>query len=237
MTASLRIEPEISGVGIVLAGNFNPAIFTPAWFALHGLLPKGAAESAQLEVAYAEATNFTADWLHLSVTSERFSVETVQSPDIRLRDLVLRTFQERLHHTPLQAFGINRNVHFLVRTRAERDLIGRTLAPIEPWGAWAKSLDTDDSKGGMTSLTMSQIDPEGRPLGGRINVKVEPSLRVGEGQTGVYVNVNDHYQGNTDPNATTDTLIPLLDGNYETSIRRSDTIIDHIMGLAKPHGD
>ena len=34
----MRIEPEISGVQVVLVGDFNPAIFTPAWFALYRLL-------------------------------------------------------------------------------------------------------------------------------------------------------------------------------------------------------
>ena len=47
----MRIEPEISSVSVILLGDFNPAIFTPAWFALHDLLPKGAAESADLNVA------------------------------------------------------------------------------------------------------------------------------------------------------------------------------------------
>ena len=45
----MRIDPEISGVGIVVLGSFNPAIFTPAWFALHGLLPKSVADSADLK--------------------------------------------------------------------------------------------------------------------------------------------------------------------------------------------
>ena len=39
----------------------------------------------------------------------------------------------------------------------------------------------------MMSLTMSQIDPEGRPKGERINVKVGPSARIGDGKTGVFV--------------------------------------------------
>ena len=47
----MRIEPEISGVGVVLLGDFNPAIFTPAWFALHGLLPESAADNAELQIA------------------------------------------------------------------------------------------------------------------------------------------------------------------------------------------
>ena len=43
----MRIEPEISGVQIVLVGDFNPAIFTPAWFALYRLLPESVASSAK----------------------------------------------------------------------------------------------------------------------------------------------------------------------------------------------
>ena len=41
----MRIEPEISDVSVVLLGDFNPAIFTPAWFALHGLLPERVADA------------------------------------------------------------------------------------------------------------------------------------------------------------------------------------------------
>lgn len=61
----MRIQPEIDEVGVVLVGSLNPAIFTPAWFALHGLLPESAAESAELEVAHPQLTRFSTDWLRL----------------------------------------------------------------------------------------------------------------------------------------------------------------------------
>ena len=48
----MRIEPEISGVSVVLLGDFNPAIFTPAWFALHDLLPESVADDADLRIAH-----------------------------------------------------------------------------------------------------------------------------------------------------------------------------------------
>ena len=73
----MLIVPEISGTSIVLVGSFNPAIFTPAWFEMHRLLPEGTAEIAKLEVAHAQATAFSAEWLHLNVVAERFSVETL----------------------------------------------------------------------------------------------------------------------------------------------------------------
>ena len=233
----MRIEPGISGVNIVFLGTFNPAIFTPAWFALHKLLSKSVAESADLQIANPWITVFTTDWLSLQVETEKFSAGTSQAPHVRVCDLVVRVFKEHLYHTPLEAFGINREIHFQVESFAERDRIGRTLAPVTPWGAWSKELGTDGKNGGMTSLTMTQINPEGRPAGGQINVKVEPSRRVGGGQNGVYVSVNDHYVIDKTGPGTVEELMRLLEENFDTSVRRSEEIVDHIMSLAESHED
>lgn len=231
-TGHMRVEPEISGVSIVLLGQFNPAIFTPAWFAMHAILPKSVEATAKLQIAHPRVTAFSTDWLRLEVTTDRFRVETLQAPYIRLRDLVVRVFKEHLHHTPLTAFGINRDVHFQVSTVTARDRIGRTLAPVEPWGDWRHDLGSDGDHGGMTSLTMSQVDPEGRPKGGRINVTVEPSNRIGQGRAGVYVRVNDHYAIENPGPGDLERLMELFEGNFEASLRRSDDLIDHIMSLA-----
>ena len=228
----MRITPEISGVTIVLVGQFNPPIFTPAWFTLHGLLPRGAEEAAQLQVAHPQLTVFTSDWLRLEVTGSRFRVETLQVPYIRLLDFVLRVFKETLPNTPAMAVGINRDVHFQVQSLTVRDRIGRTLAPVEPWGPWKDALGADGKHGGMTSLTMSQIDPEGRPRGGNINVKVEPSTRIGQAGTGVYIGVNDHYASDEVNPVSGTRIMGLLEENFDTSIKRSEGLIDHIMSLA-----
>jgi hypothetical protein len=184
-----------------------------------------------LAVAHKQMTMFNADWLRLEVTPDQFNVETVQAPHVRIHDLVLRVFGEHLHHTPLTAFGLNRNVHFQVGSLAARDQLGRILAPVEPWGPWAQELGLDGEHGGMTSLTMTQVDPEGRPAGGRINVKVEPSIRIGNGRTGVFVGVNDHYAADDARPSAAGRLMDLLEGNFQTSLSRSEQIIDHIMSL------
>ena len=229
----MRIVPEISGVSVVLLGDFNPAIFTPAWFVLHGLLQEDVADSAELRIAHRQVTEFVAEWLRIQVTSERFFAETLQAPPVRLHDLVARTFREYLHHTPITALGINHDVHFRVESFAERDRIGRTLAPVKPWGAWGQNLGLDGESGGMMSLTMSQIEPDGRPKGGQINVTVEPSVRVGKGRTGVNVRVNDHYAIENTNLGTAGRLMDLFEGNFDISLERSNGIIDHIMSLAK----
>ena len=227
----MRTEPERSGVTVVLLGKFNPTIFTPAWFALHDLLPESAAESAELKVGHPLVTAFSYDWLRLEVTAERFAVETLLAPYIRLCDLVARVFKEHLYHTPLNAFGINRAVHFRVKSFAVRDQMGKTLAPVEPWGALGRDLGLDGEHGGMTSLTMSQVSPQGRPTGGKINVTVEPSNRIDQG-LGVYVLVNDHYANDDASPGAGERLMGLFEDNFDTSLKRSDSIVDHIMSLA-----
>ncbi len=226
----MRIEPEISAVSVVLLGSFNPAIFTPAWFGLQGLLPRAAVESAELGVAHASVTEFAAEWLKLGVRPDRFAAETSQAPLIRVSDLVVRTFRELLPHTPIEALGINREVHFRVLSVAERDRIGRKLAPTEPWGDWGRLIEPDGAHGGMTSLTMRQQRVEGRPPEDTINVTVEPSVRLGS--TGVFVRVNDHYTAHGNGHEGGSVLIERLEGEFEESRERSESLIDQVMSLA-----
>ena len=219
-------------MSIVLLGGFNPTIFTPAWFGWQELLPRDEVDKAELRIAQNQITNFQADWLSLQVVPNQFSVSTTQSPFVRLQDMVVKIFREQLPHTPVQSMGINREVHFLVRSYGERDRIGRQLAPTDPWGQWGRELDPDGRAGGLTSLTMTQVGLEDRPPGGQINVTVEPSKQVGDNERGVYVRVNDHYTVE-DPKEQTATanIIDMLERNFETSVRRSEQIIDHVMSL------
>lgn len=85
----------------------------------------------------------------------------------------------------------------------------------------------------MTSLTMSQFDPDDRPEGGQINVTVQPSKRVGAGRTGVYVEVNDHYAVDHSNPRSCEISMKFLEENFEKSLKRSEGIIDQVMSLAK----
>ena len=230
----MRIEPEIAGVSLVMLGHFNPLIFTHSWFGWNELLSKEIVDNANVEIAHPQITKFNADWLNLQVEPERFLIDTTQAPYVRLQDLVVRIFRDHLPHTPLKALGINRDVHFSVKRFEERDQLGRLLAPVGPWGDWGKKLEPDGKNGGMTSLTMTQINPEGRPPGGRINVKVEPSRRVGGDYLGVYIRINDHYaiEDEKSPTATSE-IVKLLERNFEESLQHADKIIDHLMSLTE----
>ena len=232
MGGAVRIQPEISEVGIVLLGTINPAIFTPAWFAMHDLLPKAAAENAQLGVAHPQLSVFATEWLQLNVAPDRFQATTREGPYVRLRDLVVRVFREHLPHTPVTVVGINRNVHFRAPSLAARDRVGKKLAPFEPWGAVGERLGFGTEKGGMVSITMRQNDPPERPVGGQVNVTVEPSVPIGNAPAGIYVAVNDHYQARgTSPEDRAE-LFDCLEDDFEQSIHRADSIVNHVMALA-----
>ena len=93
----MKIQPEIDGVSVVLLGSINPAIFTPAWFVLHELLPKNATDTATLQVAHPQVTRFVFDWLTLQVTTDQFVADTAQAPHVRVR----RPRLARVQGTPL----------------------------------------------------------------------------------------------------------------------------------------
>ena len=220
---------------IVLLGQFNPPIFTPAWFAHNGLLSEGIEGSAQVQVIHPQIADFTADWLHVQVTNDRFLAETQQAPYRRLCELVVRMFSECLHHTPLTAFGVNRNVHFPASDAEARKRMERALAPPEPWNPVRGTLGLDSGHGGMNTIQVSHRRPEGRGEGGQINVTVRPSVLVGEGRTGVFVGVNDHFVADQ-PDGSTRHLMSFLKAEFSSSRKRSDEIIDHVMSLTESEG-
>ena len=228
----MRIEPEIDGVSIVLLGDFNPAILTPAWFVLQGLLPKGAEESADVEAIHPQIASFHFDWFGVRVATDHFVATTEQAPHVRLRDLVAGAFGERLRHTPLRSLGINRYVHFRTGNPAARVRMGLALAPVEPWGEWGLGLGSSAEDGGVTSLTMTRLRPEGRPEGDRINVTVQPSVKIDDRRLGVYVGVNDHYGDEGSDRSGAMRLVDILEDRFDKSLKHSESIIDHLMSLA-----
>lgn len=228
----MLIEPSISTVSIVLVGSFNPPIFNPDWFARHRLISPDAADNAVIKIVHRQVADFTVDRFEIQVTTDRFQATTLQEPFELLSDFVVRTFREFLSYTPIQALGINRDVHFRVDSFEVRDRIGYKLAPPSVWGKWAPFLTagTGELHGGMVSLVMQQKDTDDRPSG-YIQTTVQPSQAIAN-NSGIFVQVNDHYQlqaGQQRQDAGE--IIELLESHFRRSIERSEFIIDQVMGL------
>jgi hypothetical protein len=234
LSSLMRREPERSAVSCVLVGSFNPVIFHPAWFVANGLLESMEIDAAEIKLVHPEFSAFSTEWLSLQVERTRFRAVTHEAPFIRLMDLVTRTFDECLVHTPLRMLGINRSVHFSVRDEATRNRIGKRLAPHEPWKEWGKMIEGDspEKRGGLRSLTMEQRNLADREKGS-IGVKIEPSTQLNN-QAGIFVEVNDHYEAkDAEQNQGAQEIMEILKRQFDVSIRKSEWIIDQIMSLAE----
>lgn len=220
----MTTRPEIQGLSIVLLGDFNPKIFQPAWFAAQGLIGPQESEEAQasVEIIHPDVAIFRLDWLTLQVTRERFLAATAQEAYAEaVRDLVLGTFT-LLRHTPAGVMGINREMHFRMRSETEWHAFGDRLAPKAPWNDVLK-------KPGMRRLDMEGVRPDDLP--GYIRVRVEPSAKI---RPGVYFHVNDHYTV-ADPTTVVgcDQMIDILGVRWDESVVRSRTIIDALYNQAR----
>jgi hypothetical protein len=234
----MRIKPQLDQASIVLVGRFNPAIFQPAWFALHGMLGQKEAELSETKLIQAGVSQFKVDQFELLVLSDRFSITNIDGHPEHIRDLVISCFGQNLTHTPVQLMGINRAVHFDAGSFEVRDRVGGRLAPKDAWGDWGKEIEASpleprDARGGMISVVMQQsVRPDGYK--GHVQAKVEPSVRM-PNQAGIFVDVNDHFELRGTEQAVQDATmaVAVLEANWEASLRRSGMIIDQIMTLSE----
>ena len=115
----------------------------------------------------------------------------------------------------------------------DRDRIGNILAPKDVWGEWGPSLTagTGRDHGGMISLTMEQRLVDDRPKG-HIRAKIEPSSRIKDGETGIFMEINDHFEiYDAEQVIGCEEIVNILEHNFDTSIKRSEWIADQIMKL------
>lgn len=171
---------EFEGHSIVILGQFNPSIFQPLWFAANNLVRKQEAESATIEIVHKQATVFRVEWFSLQVTTDSFTVTTKEPAMSRpLRDLAVGTFKV-LEHTPLRAFGMNRNGDYAMPSEAVWHSFGHQLAPKQYW----KDILLEP---GLLNMV---IQGKRSNSSGTIKVTVSTSLRVPHG---IFINVNEHH--------------------------------------------
>ncbi|MBX3429851.1 MAG: hypothetical protein KF779_09735 [Hyphomonadaceae bacterium] len=225
----MKYEPQIQAANIVVRGTFNPAIFSPAWFALNKVITPQELTAASVEIVHADISRFSINPIKVAVVQDSVTVECLQEPYIRLAEFVLHTFR-LLHHTPVSQVGINYQVHFNLSSWEQRVNVGRALAPLDPWGAWGKAIEsanTPSTTGGMNSLTMQQNAPDGRS--GHRWIRVEPSSQL-DPHTGIFMGTNDHYNITTaDQLNSVAELIKIIETNFDASINWSKNEVASMM--------
>ena len=177
----MKPQLEVQGVNIVLRGQFNPAMFHPAWFAAQNLIRQQEAEAAKIKIIHPDAAIFDVEWLQVRVTRDRFQVASVQEAYYEaLRDVVIGIFTV-LNQTPLRVIGINRDFHYGLESEKAWHTVGDRLAPKQDWGGILNSP-------GMKSLSMQGVRSD--DYSGYILVKVEPE-QPKRANFGIYIEVNE----------------------------------------------
>ena len=229
----MLIEPDITGASIVLMGNFNPAILSPAWFVRHHLFKNSEVNWNDPEfITHPQVTQFKLDWCQVVVEPGRFTISGTRDPFVQLADLTAKTFGEFLPHTPIHQFGISRQVHFRVASVDIRDEVGFRLAPPDAWGEWgAKVKARSNSIRETRSLTMEQraFDMDRT---GFISTTVEPSNVLPRGIE-IFLQVNDHHVV-SEATSVEGALaaMTMLQSLFNSSRTNAEKIIDHVMRLA-----
>ena len=192
---------ELSGVSVVGAGAFNPAIIHPQWLAAKGLVPERAASAAmesggdeQLIVSN-QLSAFTADWLTVQVTQEQAVFTTVEEGrELDLRDVAMGVF-DLLPETPVDAVGINAAWHVRAQSEADWHAFGDRFLPKDFWhqvfdgGDWRRREDGEAV--GLRTMTVEVGRPEGSRRDGIVKMEVAPSTRI---VPGIFASVNAHFQ-------------------------------------------
>jgi len=219
---------------VVLIGQFNPPIFSPAWMNRVGLVPDEALDDAQVAIIHRDIAQFAVGGFSFDIRRGRFSIEVDSEPLVQALDASLAIFGEHVPHIPVSEFGINYTEHFELDEPARRVALGRRLAPIEPWGEYGAELDAlvDDRTSGVVDLVMRlTYDP---PESGGLRVEIEPSELIEPLDVGVVMLVNDHRR-------ITDTkeadgarpALTLLSEIFDESLSRSRKIVSDMHDFAK----
>jgi hypothetical protein len=213
-------KPEIEGVGFLVLGSFNPAIYHPVWFSNNGLIRKEEAEQATVQIVCPQAASFSAEWFSLTVTPESFSIETCDPTKSHpVRDLTAGTFKI-LEHTPIRYFGFNRSSHFKLESEEIWHTFGHRLTPKE---AWQPLLLRPGLRSLMIQGNRENCDAEA------VHLRVEPSVKF---QPGIFIHANQQYKltsiGETMSREHGNKFLKTLQEDWNSFLSYSEGVSQHL---------
>ncbi len=205
-------KPEMNETNIVIVGNFNPAIFQPAWFAHKGLIRELEADKATIEIIHPEIVIFKIEWFRLQVRRDQFIASTTLEAYYEpLRDLVLSTF-EILEHTPLKQIGINTISHYRLK---DKEQLQKFLNQVSAINQWNNILNKPE----FNNITIKETDRKDG-LKGYTNINIQPSLTI---PNGIYFHINNHCEL-SDSRPDNKGIMKILSENWKSLLNNSNEI-------------
>lgn len=208
---------QVKTLSLVFLGDFNPAIFQPAWFSGKNLIREQEARDAKLDVVHNELAKFQIpNWLQFECTRLRCVFLTTQEPFFEpIRDLAIGTFKI-LKETPIRALGINHNMHYQLPNEKTYYEFGNKLSPLSNW----EDTITDPR------LIRLEILEGGRKdwKNGQYRINVVPSDIIGASSFGISIGFNHHFAKHD--NGPLNSIIDIIEENWESTEKKANSIPD-----------
>ena len=203
------MEPKKIEFNCTLVGDFNPAIFHPAWIEKANVFPVSVINKAEIKIVHSQVTQLKISEIDFFIESGIFQASTrdERESDI-LKDSLIGIF-ERIEETPIKALGINWSGIFSLETEKKWHSLGHILAPKDLWN---KICDQP----GMKKLVMKAKNPYEE--NGCLHFDIT-SLSLPQSQFGVSVNVNNHFS--FEENSTIAVAIPILNKYWSKAQKES----------------
>lgn len=213
---------EAESASIVLVGSFNPAILHPQWFARHGLIPEGEAETAEATVVSPRFTAVEFTWFTLQVMDERFTATTTDPSRYRALEECVSGVFALLEFTPIVAMGLNSERHVRVPNEDIWTPLEDKLAPRDVW----TSVLPGPREGASALQTLSVVGDRPESPASRVGVTIEPSHRF---QRGLFLRTNEHFGFDEGGDAR----VPMqkLQENWTGALVYANRVTDNIMRM------
>lgn len=222
---------------VVFVGSYNPAIFSPAWVRNSKLISVDDGSEPSINLIHPDISDFELSDVQITVERNRFRLSSKVYGIEILVGISQVLFNDLLPQTPNSAVGVNFSEHIDFGSFADRNKVGRILAPIGPWGAWAENFDNPDFRlnGGMSSLSMKKsysVDPDIFTV-----FTIQPSAPENLRETHVYFGSNNHFAvakkalDEGDHRKVNEWLLLNLTERFAAYETEFDMVIEQIRGL------
>lgn len=232
-------------VNIVLVGQFNPDKFMPKSLAEAKMIEEQEFDTASfITLLPSECVHFSLPWAEIRVLKNQFVITSLEEPNIRILDFIMRALKEVDPKSVVSQLGINCTAHYQMANMDKKNELGIKLAPTSAWGSWGKEINLSMEgqykgtswQGGVTNINM-RLPFECGDVNGFRSITVQSSDLSVEG---VMFFANHHHQTYL-PNdikiekpklsseESTLVLLKTLSNSFEESVDKSMSIFQEVL--------
>ncbi|WP_420577586.1 hypothetical protein [Ekhidna sp.] len=203
------MDPNLYEFSIAFLGNYSPQLIQPYWLVHKELIQEGDGEAAEIEITHPEITRFKLEWASIEVSRNKLLIRTAVESKFEVVVELMIGIHRLLRESNVHGLGINHIYHYEI-TDEQGDQIRDCLTPTNNW-----ENIFDDPK--LLSLEMMEFQ-NNEIKNGTYRLRIAPSEIM---RKGVSVNINDHYDIDSESKSRTSVANEILGSNWKRSLDES----------------